>query len=306
MSDLLGQADIGQPARPALIDNGHAMLWMMLSATCIVAMSAMLKHVTQELPVMVVFFFRMAFAVPLVLPWVLRGGIRVLATRRLGQHFVRGTVGALSMWCWVFAVKSLTLATFTAISFTRPLWMPLTALVVLSEHVGWRRGMLILLGFAGVLIAARPELQAVDAALLVALLGGAVSSITMVQVKQLTRTEPSARIVFYFSLFGTLYAFPFAVIEWVSPNLPQLGWMLLSAVAAAAAQYSIARAATIGEATAIAPVDFVQLPFAAFAGFAIFGELPDIFTFAGAVVILVATIALTQEERRRRARALNV
>jgi len=293
----------GQPARPALIDNARAMLWMTLAAACIVAMSAMLKHVTQELPVMVVFFFRMAFAVPLVLPWVLRGGIRVLATRRLGQHFVRATVGALSMWCWVFAVKSLILAAFTAISFTRPLWMPLTAWVALSEHVGARRGWLILLGFAGVLIVTRPQLQ-VDAAVLVALLGGAVSSITMVQVKQLTRTEPSARIVFYFSVFGTLYAFPFAVIEWVSPNLPQLGWMALSAIAAAAGQYAIARAAGVGEATAIAPVDFVQLPFAALAGFAIFGELPDVFTFAGAAVILAATLAIAQEGRRR-ARALS-
>ncbi len=293
-------APIGIGARPARADNARAMLWMTTAAACIVAMSALLKQLTQELPVMVVFFFRMALAVPLVLPWVARGGVRALATRRLGLHVVRGTVGAVSMWCWVFAVKSLALATFTAISFTRPLWMPLVAWLVLSEQVGWRRGFLVLLGFAGVLIVARPTLH-LDTAILVALLGGVISSITMVQVKQLTITEPSARIVFYFSVIGTMYAFPFAVVDWVSPTLTQFGWLAMSAAVAAAGQYAIARAATIGEATAIAPMDFVQLPFAALTGFIIFAEAPDIPTFAGAGVIFVAVLAIARDERRRRA-----
>jgi drug/metabolite transporter (DMT)-like permease len=299
MSDPLESIAAGP--RPARIDNVRAMLWMTMAAGCIVSMSAMLKHLTQELPVAVVFFFRMALAVPLVLPWIMRGGIGVLATKRLGFHFVRGTVGALSMWCWVYAVKFLALATFTAISFTRPLWMPLVAWLILSERMGARRGALILLGFAGVLVVARPTLQ-FDAAVLVALLGGAVSSVTMVQVKQLTVTEPSARIVFYFSVFGTLYAFPFAAMEWVTPNLAQFGWLAMSALAAAAGQYAIARAATIGEATAIAPMDFVQLPISAIAGLVIFSEMPDLPTFAGAGIIFVATLAIAREERRRRAR----
>jgi drug/metabolite transporter (DMT)-like permease len=207
------------------------------------------------------------------------------------------------MWCWVFAVKSLALATFTAISFTRPLWMPLVAWLILSEQMGTRRGAMILLGFAGVLVVARPTLQ-LDTAVLVALLGGVVSSLTMVQVKQLTVTEPSASIVFYFSVFGTLYALPFAIVEWVSPNPPQLGWLALSALTAAAGQYAIARAATIGEATAIAPMDFVQLPFAALAGLVIFAEMPDLPTFVGAGIIFLATLAIAREERRRRARPL--
>ncbi len=285
-------------------NNLLAMAWMLSTAACIVAMSAMLKHVTQELPVSVVFLFRMAFAVPLVLPWVLRSGPSVLSTARLREHFARGTVGALSMWCWVFGVKYLPLATFTAISFTRPLWMPLTAWLVLRERVDRRRGLLILLGFAGVLVVARPEFR-LEAAVLVALLGGALSSVTLVQVKQLAATEPSARIVFYFSVFGTLYALPFAIADWVTPTPVQFGWMALSAFAAAAGQYCIARAAAIGEATVIAPVDFMQLPLAALTGFLVFAELPDLFTFAGAAVILAATVAIAREERRRARNAIH-
>ncbi|MDA1082475.1 MAG: DMT family transporter [Gemmatimonadetes bacterium] len=300
-----------EPARPAgtrlplpwiaLATNARAILWMLLGAACVVAMSAVIKHVSRELPVAVVFLFRMAFAIPLVLPWVAWDGFKILHTRRLKSHFARGTVGALSMWCWVFGVKYLPLTTFTAISFTRPLWTTLTAWLVLREVVGRRRGMLTLVGFAGVVMVVRPALDA-QLAVLVALLGGAVSSLTLVQVKQLATTEPAARIVFYFSLFGTLYALPFAIMAWTTPSLPQLGWLALAAIAAASAQYCVARAAALGDATLITPVDFMQLPFAAIVGFALFSELPNLLTIAGSVVIVSVVFAIVHVERRRRMR----
>jgi len=277
--------------------SARAVLWMIAGAACMVAMSALIKHLTRELPVAVVFFFRMAFAIPLALPWVAREGVSVLRTRRLREHFVRGAVGAFSMWCWVFGLKHLPLTTFTAISFTRPLWMTLTARVVLREAVGPRRFVLIAVGFIGVLIAVRPELH-VGVAVLVALLGGAVSSITLIQVKQLTTTEPAVRIVFWFSVFGTLCAAPFAAAHWAAPAGAQLGWLALAAFAAAAAQYCIARAATLGEATVITPVDFIQLPFAAIVGFALFGELPDFLTFAGSALLLFSIVAIVHQKRK--------
>lgn len=277
--------------------SARAALWMLAGAALVVAMSALIKHLARELPIAMVFFFRMAFALPLVLPWVARHGPAVLATTRLREHFVRGAVGAFSMWCWTFGLKHLPLTTFTAISFTRPLWVTITARIVLREVVGLRRGLLILLGFVGVLIAVRPELHA-GAAVLVALLAGAVSSLTLTQVKQLSTTEPAIRIVFYYSVFGTLCALPFAVAYWQTPTLEQFGWLAAGAIAAASAQYCIARAANLGDATVITPVDFMQLPLAAVVGYALFGELPDLLTFAGSAVLLLAVVAIVHEKRK--------
>ncbi|MGH8188407.1 MAG: EamA family transporter, partial [Steroidobacteraceae bacterium] len=123
----------------ALATGTRAILWMTLSAACVVAMNGLLKHVSRELPIAVVFFFRMAFALPLVLPWIAGQGVAVLATRRLPEHFMRGALGALSMWCWVFGIKYLPLTTFVAISFTRPLWTTMSARFLLRESVGLRR-----------------------------------------------------------------------------------------------------------------------------------------------------------------------
>ncbi|MBM3357606.1 MAG: DMT family transporter [Betaproteobacteria bacterium] len=279
-----------------MTDSVRAVLWMLAGAACIVAMAAIIKHLARELPIAMVFFFRMAFALPLVLPWVVRHGPAVLATRRLREHFVRGAVGALSMWCWVFGLKYLPLTTFTAISFTRPLWTALTARVLLREAVGLRRGALIVLGFVGVLIAVRPELH-MGAAVLVALLAGALASLTLTQVKQLTTTEPAVRIVFYYSVFGTLCALPFALLDWETPSLAQLGWLAAGAVVAASAQYCIARAARLGDATVITPVDYMQLPMAAVVGYLLFGEPLHFLTFAGSAVLLLAVVAIVHQKR---------
>ena len=291
-------ADAGDRRHAARRKVVRAMLWMLLSTLLAVAMNAIIKRTTRELPVAVVLLFRMAFAIPLVLPWVMRYGIGVLATRRFKAHFVRGTVGAFSMWCWVFAVKYLPLTTFTAISFTRPLWTPLTAAVLLGERIGWRRGIATAIGFIGVLVVVRPALDA-QAAVLVAILGGAISSLTIVQVKQLATTEPAGRIVFYLSVFGTLWTLPFAVADWITPTAPQFVWLAFAATAAASSQYCIARAAALADATIITPVEFMQLPLAAVVGLLMFAEIPDILTVAGSLVILCSVLAIVPRRRWR-------
>lgn len=289
-----GDAQLGRGA-----SHVRAMLWMLLGAACVVAMSAIIKRATRELPVGVVLLFRMALAIPFVLPWIARHGVEVLATQRLKAHFMRAAVGALAMWCWVFGVTYLPLTTFTAISFTRPLWTPLTAAVFLAERVGWRRGLATLVGFIGVLIVVRPALDA-RIAVVVAIFGGVVSSLTLVQVKQLATTEPAGRIVFYFSVFGTLWALPLALWDWATPNALQFAWLAFAAFAAASAQYCVARAAALGDATVITPVDFMQLPFAAIVGIALFGESLDASTAAGSIVIVLSVLAVVYEQRWRR------
>jgi S-adenosylmethionine uptake transporter len=49
------------------------------------------------------------------------------------------------------------------------------------------------------------------------------------------------------------------------------------------------RAYRVGEATAIAPVDYLQLVWAGLMGVLIFGESLDLFTFLGAILIVAST-----------------
>jgi drug/metabolite transporter (DMT)-like permease len=276
--------------------NIQGMVWMLLAATFTVGMSAVIKHVVRELPALEVLFFRMALALLILVPWFIHGGPRIIITHRLMDHFVRGFAGVFSMGCYVYALAGLALADFIALSFTRPLWMVLTSYLFLGEVVGFRRGGGIVAGFAGVLLIIRPEFT-IEPAMIIALLGGALSSVTLVQVKQLASTEPSARIVFYSSVFGALFSGIPAAFDWIAPTMPQLAWLTCSAMMAGLSQFCSAQAASLGDATVIAPIDFTQLPMAAIVGLLAFGEVPDFWVAVGTVIILAATLYIGRQGR---------
>lgn len=276
-------------------DNIRGILWMFLAAAALVVMSAVIKHIRQDLPFGVVLFFRMFFALCLYLPIVARGSLASLATKRLKGHIMRSLVGVMSMGSFVFALAYLPLADFIALSFTRPLWMPVLAWLMLRERVGPYRLAFALTGFVGVLVVARPSMD-VSPAYAVAVVGGALTAITLIQVKQLATTEPAHRIVFYFSAVGSAVSLPMALYDWVTPTPAQLGWAFVAAVAAAVVQFSIARATRVGEATVLAPADFVQLPLALLLGFILFSEVPDRWTYTGIAIIVASIAAIMRRE----------
>lgn len=59
--------------------------------------------------------------------------------------------------------------------------------------------------------------------------------------------------------------------------------------------------------TIVAPLDFLRMPLAAFFGFVVFSEIPDIWSAAGTAVIIAALLFITRRDaiERRRQREEN-
>ena len=145
--------------------NVRSMLWMLGAAVSLTVMGALIKYLSQSLPIGVIVFFRMLFALLFFLPWIVGAGIGFVSTKRLGLHLVRSLFGALSVICFVYAISRLILADAFALTYTTPLWMIIFAILFLGESVGLRRGMATVFGFAGVLVIVRPHLSPDPAAL---------------------------------------------------------------------------------------------------------------------------------------------
>jgi drug/metabolite transporter (DMT)-like permease len=273
------------------------MLWMCLAAVSATATAAVVKHVARDLPLFEVVFLRLVFTVVPLAPWVARARWAAFATTRLPLYVLRSAITTVGLACYVFALTQVALATFMAIGFTRPLWVIVVAALALGEVVGWRRGVATLVGFAGVLLVVRP-VEGLDAGMLAAFGDALAGAVTLVLVKRLGTTEPAGRIVLYYSLLGTLFTAVPAALVWQTPSAVQLFWLLLSAFAAAAMQYGIARACRVGEATVVAPVEYARLPVAALIGFVVFAEVPSLWIFAGTAVIFAATLYIAFRERR--------
>lgn len=279
--------------------NVIAMLWMAGFAVGNTVMSAIVKHITQQLPLLVVVFWNLTFtlvvlALPILLDWR-----AMVVTRRLGLHFLRSVFGVGGLATYTYGLHKLVLADAVALVFTRPLWMIVIAIVLLRERVGWRRGLATVAGFLGVVIMVRPEGR-LDPAMLVVLGTAIMTCFILVTMKKLATTEPALRVAFYYAVFGILFTLPFALAEWVVPTPAQFLWLLASAVSALTAGYCTSRACEVGEASVIAPMDFAQLPVAAAIGFVVFSELPGPGSAIGATIILSAGLYIAYREAQLR------
>jgi drug/metabolite transporter (DMT)-like permease len=278
--------------------NIKGVLWMIAAMITITAMFAILKHVIATMPIMVAALFRTSISFVILLPWLMRGGRDLIATQRIGGHFLRSFFGISAFVCVTFAVAHLYLADATLLSFTSPLWTILIMALLGRERIRPRRFVATIVGFVGVLVIVRPQ-SGFEPAALVAIFGALLASFAMIQMKDLTRTEPPTRIVFYFFFFGSLLLLPGAIWQWRTPTLSEFGWLVGAGAVGAFGQICLARAYEAAEVGVVAPLDFIRLPVAALIGFLIFSEFPDAWTWIGTAVILAAVYDITNRERKR-------
>ncbi|MEO9786323.1 MAG: DMT family transporter [Aurantimonas coralicida] len=282
-----------------LAPNLVGALWMLGSALVLTVQGSLVKHLGLDLPVVMILFLRVILILSIAAPLAMhRIGLSGLRTQRPGAHIGRTVFGLGMMACTFYAITVLPLADATALSFTRPLWSMLTSYLAFGEVVGWLGGFATVSGFGGVLVVVQPQ-SGIHHGMIIALAGAASSSLALVFIKKLTRTEPVARILFYFSAICAVILVGPAILWWQTPTLTQLAWLCLMAICGSAGQLMSSLAVKYGDMTVVTPIDFIRVPAAAAIGFVVFGESPTLWTFVGTAIIFVATIIVLNIRRRR-------
>lgn len=284
-----------------LTPNVQGVLWMLLAVCALTGMFAVAKHLMVTLPVEVVGMFRMLMALMFYIPWFMRHGFGGLRTERPFAHFWRAFFGATSLFCAVYAVHKLRLADATVLIFTIPLWSILLAALFLGERVRVRRSLATVIGFAGVILVVKPQ-GGVEFASLVALLGAVLAACAITTMKNLTRTEPSDRIVVYFLLYGSLILAIPALFAWQTPGPAEWIWLVLLGLFGSSGQYFLTRAYAAGDMTIVAPLDFLRVIVAGLIGYFLFGEVPDGWALIGAAIVVGACAYIVRREAMLKAR----
>lgn len=270
---------------------------MILSGLCFNAMGAVVKLLAlQGFPTPVTALARMAFGLVVMIPWVVATWPHGIRTRRLSGHFYRASTGASSLLFYLVSIAYLQLADAVALSFSTPLWAIPVAVILLREQVRIRRWTATLIGFIGVVIVVRPGGGGFDPVMLLALASALITSFSHAATRQLSETEPSQRIVFYFTLFGVLFLTPTAVIWWQWPTAEQWLWLAAIGFLGYIGISFSAHAFTMGEVTLLTPLDFLRIPSAAVIGFYLFSEIPSVWTLTGSAVIAGSSLYLLLRE----------
>lgn len=299
MSDIAIAARL-QARWLALPGNTRGALWMVASGIGFTVMAVAIKLLGTRLDSFQVAFFRIMFGFVVILPIAgyvgATAGWDFLRTRHLHVHAVRGILGMVAMYCSYYALARIELADFMALSFTRPLFATVLAVIILHEVVRWRRWSATAAGFIGVLIMVRPGSGTFDPAGFFAL-GEAFSIAFLVTlVKRLPARETTLGMLFYFGAIATVLSLPAAIYFWRWPT-PEEWWLLLIIGALGALSQSFwIRAFRCGDASLVAAFDYLRLPLAAGVGLILFAEVPSIWTLVGAVIIVASTIYIARRE----------
>ncbi len=271
---------------------------MVLSALAFTLMGTLIKRSGQDLHTFQIAFFRCLFGVLILAPFVLRTGLGVLKTERPVFHMMRIGFGLSAMYCLFYSMTALPLATAVSISFARPLFMLLLAILFLGETVGWRRSMATGVGFLGVLVVMRPDPNHMEWAMLAPLSAAFLVATAMTMVKIISRDDPPLTILSWFAISSTFISLVPAIAVWQWPEPWLLAVLVLVGGFGSLGQYLAVKAFSSGEASVVGPFEFTQILFAAVFGFAFFGEVPDIWTGVGAMVIAASALYILLRESR--------
>jgi drug/metabolite transporter (DMT)-like permease len=216
------------------------------------------------------------------------------------MHLLRGAVGAIGNMCFFWTITAMLLADSMALQFSRPLFMIPLALVFLGEWAGLRRSLIALIGFVGILLYARPFTAGFDPNAVIGALGAIFGGLVVVCIKRLSTTEPTKVIMFYYAFWTTVFVTPPAIALWVPPTFEELLLLVFVGFLGITGQSMITHGLTMGDATALVPLDYSRVLYAAGLGFLIFGEVPGLWSLAGMTLILASSIALVLDEKARR------
>lgn len=270
---------------------------MIGSAASFAVMMGIVRHLSESFHPLELVFFRNLFGFLFVLPWLLRAG-GLPRTRRFGGHLVRAAFGLSAMICYFVAMALVPLADAVAITFAAPLFATAGAAMLLGERVRAHRWTATIVGFVGTVIVLNPGPELLSPGALAALGAAVFMAAAILCIKSLARTEHPTTIVFYFGLLLTPLSAVAAAFVWVTPSLEHWPWLLGLGLFATTGQLLLTHAFAAADASFVLPFDFSRLVFAAVVGFAFFNETPDVWTWVGAAVIVVASSYVAHREHR--------
>lgn len=271
---------------------------MAVSAFFFSLMAALAKLAGRSVPL-----FEIVFARSLVVA-VLSGGKLVsdgtgFRGSEPGILVLRGVLGFSALTCFYYAVVHLPLADATVIHFMNPVVTAFIAAAWLREHMGLREGLLVGASLGGVFVVARPAfLFGAEGSLpvlpvLIGVCGAVLSASAYVTVRRL-RAEPPMLIVFYFAAVCTLLSLPLLAFH---AELPTPGMLLVLAgvgLTTHLGQVFVTWGLRLERAGRASAVGYLQIVFAALWGWLLFAEIPDVWTWVGAAVIVASTLALVR------------
>ena len=274
---------------------------MVASSGLITLSDAVTKHLSAGYSIGEILFIRGWFMLLPTLFLVWRaGGPAVLRVRSWRGQGLRALTVVGSSFFFVGGLRYLPLPDTTALAFAGPLFVTMLAPLMLGETVGWRRWAAVLVGFAGVVVLARPTGSAATWAALLPLGAALCGAFRDILTRRLSRTETSLSILVVTTVVVALSGLATLPLGWTMPTVGDFALLAVTGVLLGSAHYLAIEALRLAPATTIAPFKYSSLIWAVLLGIMVWGHFPDGAMLAGALLIVGSGLYILHREMRHR------
>ena len=266
----------------------RAALFMAGSVASFTAMAISTRQIRGVHDTFEILAFRsvVGFLIVIGIGWA-TGQLHRIRRDRLGGHGLRNLLHFTGQSLWFWALTLIPLAQVFALEFTSPIWVTLLAPVFVGERLTRTKLLAAGLGFAGVLVVARPDFGQLEIGVLAAAGAAVFFAATTLMTKRLTRGEAVIGILFWLTLMQSALGFAAVLAsgQMTLPTLATLPWLVLIGCSGVAAHLCLTTALSLAPASKVVPVDFARLPLIAVVGALFYDEPVDAWLFLGAGMI---------------------
>lgn len=222
-----------------------------------------------------------------------------LMTPHPGLQVLRCLVLVIEVWCFVLAVRTLSLAEVHALLATFPLMATAMSIPLLGERVGRRRWAAILAGFAGVLVILRPGYGIFGPGAVYGLITAALFALYNVLTRLVHRTDSIETSFAYFAFVGMAASSAVGAVFWMPPDGTDWLLMLGIGVTSSFGHLMLILALSMAAAATLQPFNYTLLAWAILVGYLVFGDLPDLATLTGAAIVVASGLYTLYREHVR-------
>jgi len=288
----------GSSSSPRFSGNLIGIALIIAATLVMILQHSLVKALAAEMSILEIVFFRTATAVLFFLPWMLRSGLAIFRTERIGLHVLRATFQTFSAFGFFLGLAIVPLATVTALHFTTPIFAVLIGIFILGERVSVRRWSAILAGFVGTMMILRPGVATVGYGELLVLGSAGAWACAIIVIKVLSRTDTSVTITAYMYVLMTPATLIAASFDWTWPTWEQYGWLVAIGLTGALGHVLTAEALSRGDTHVVTPFDFFRLIWATLIGILLFGESVDSLVWVGGAVVIASVSYIAWRERQ--------
>lgn len=265
-------------------------IYIIISAFGFALMSAFVK-LSGDLPSFEKTFFRNIVSVVVAAFMVIKNKGSFIGKKENRKILIaRSVFGTLGIVLNFYAIGKLVLSDASMLNKLSPFFVVIFSALFLKEKIKPSQMIALIIAFIGALFVIRPKFDLMVIPALAGFFSGMSAAAAYTCVRKLGGREEHYTIVFFFSAFSTIIVTPFMLANFKPMTMYQFGCLLMAGVAASIGQFGITLAYKYAPAKEISIFDYTNIIFAAILSMILFGQMPDMFSFIGYLIIFVASL----------------